>query len=91
MAALHSHFQSRAQGLTPSWSRREWYFTGRERVLSEIVDWIAAGDVNVRARIITGETRVRQVRSAGPVCRSTPAGREYLGDLYRQGRTEISR
>src|SRR5689334_2164572 len=34
MAALRSHFQSRAQGLTPSWSRREWYFTGRERVLS---------------------------------------------------------
>ena len=55
MAALRSHFQSRAQGLTPSWSRREWYFTGRERVLSEIVDWITAWDVDVRARIITGE------------------------------------
>jgi len=54
MAALRSHFQSRAQGLTPSWSRREWYFTGREHVLSEIVDWLTAWDVDVRARIITG-------------------------------------
>ncbi len=54
MAALRGHFQSRAQGLTPSWSRREWYFTGRERVLSEIVDWISAWDLDFRARIITG-------------------------------------
>ena len=54
IAALRSHFQSRAQGLTPSWSRREWYFTGRELVLSEIVDWIRGWDADVRARIITG-------------------------------------
>ena len=54
MAALRSHFQSRAQGLTPSWSRREWYFTGREHVLSEIVNWMAMRDSDVRARIITG-------------------------------------
>jgi WD40 repeat protein len=54
VAALRSHFQSRAQGLTPSWSRREWYFTGRERVLSEIVDWMAVPDSDIRVRVITG-------------------------------------
>jgi len=54
VAALRTHFQSRAQGLTPSWSRREWYFTGRERVLSELADWLAAEDPDARARIVTG-------------------------------------
>ena len=77
MAALHSHFQSRAQGLTPSWSRREWYFTGRERVLSEIVDWIAAGDVNVRARIITG----------GPGSGKSAVLGRFAGALQRAGST----
>ena len=54
MAALRSHFQSRAQGLTPLWSRREWYFTGaRARSVGDCRLDSGMGRGR-RARIITG-------------------------------------
>ncbi|GAA2581642.1 NACHT and WD repeat domain-containing protein [Actinomadura fulvescens] len=54
LAELRGHFQTSSRGLTRSGLRRGWYFTGRRRVLAELVAWIAGSD-DPRARLVTGE------------------------------------
>ncbi|TMR20750.1 WD40 repeat domain-containing protein [Nonomuraea turkmeniaca] len=56
LAELRTHFQPRGQGVLPSWPRRGWYFTGRERVLRELTGWLAAAPgADHRARLVVGD------------------------------------
>jgi hypothetical protein len=55
LADLRAHFGTRGRGLSPGSRRTGSYFTGRVRVLSEIVAWLADTDpTDLRARLVTG-------------------------------------
>ncbi|MGX1887831.1 caspase family protein [Streptomyces sp. NPDC055287] len=73
---LVSHWGPRARGVEVE-GEAGWYFTGRSRVLRELVAWLTAGHDDARMRVITGgpgsgksAVLARLLTLSDPLCRA---------------------
>lgn len=51
---LRHHWKPRAMGSGALFQSGQWYFSGRTKVLREILDWLVASSSEGRARVVTG-------------------------------------
>lgn len=62
---LRSHFGPRARGAAGP-DEPGWWFTGRQPVLRAICSWLGDAAADPRAQVVTGGSRIGQVRGPGP-------------------------
>lgn len=75
---LHDHFGPRSRGVEYD-SEPGLYFSGRERLLSELVSWLTAASTNGRGRVVTGSPGCGKSAVLGRiVAMSDPAYRRTL-------------